>query len=141
MAESLNELEQAVMSAVLAGDDPRLATLREQLPLATVTDRGSTGAGFVTRFSVPESAVRETTPVKNPIDDVCAELAGEQLAAGFLLWLEDGALQALEAFSYAGRWPEGARLQRLFYVTTEPAGGRIEAGERDLSEALEPDPA
>jgi hypothetical protein len=141
MKESLNELEQPVMDALLSGDDPRLATLRGQLPSAVVTGRELTGAGFLTRFSVPAAAARVGPPIKNPIDDVCAELAGEENAAGFLLWLEDGALQALEGFSYGGVWPEEAQLRRIFYVTTEPGGRRIETGERELEEALEPDPA
>jgi hypothetical protein len=141
MDESLNELERAVLSALLAGDDPRLVTLREQLSVVAVTDRESTEAGFFTRFAVPAADTRVAEPLKNPIDDVCAELAGEEQPAGFLLWLEDGALQALEAFSYVGIWPKDARLQRVFYVRTESGGGRIETSERDLSEALLPGPA
>ena len=140
MKESLNELEQSVMDALLTGEDPRLATFREQLLSAVVTGRELTGAGFLTRFSVPAAVARVGRPIKNPIDDVCAELAGEENAAGFLLWLQDGALQALEGFSYGGVWPEEAQLQRIFYVTTEPGGRRIETVERELEEALEPDP-
>jgi hypothetical protein len=138
MEEVLSELERAVLSALLAGDDPRLATLGEQLEVATVTGRDVTGAGFFTRFSVPPPVARVAEPIKNPIDDVCAELAGEEHPAGFLLWLEDGALQALEGFSYVESWPQDARLRRLFYVRSEPAGGRTETDERDLGEALEP---
>jgi hypothetical protein len=138
MEEVLNGLERAVMSALLAGDDPRLATLREQLSVVAVTDREVTGAGFFTRFSLPALVARVTEPIKNPIDDVCAELAGEEHPAGFLLWLEDGALQALEGFSYVENWPEDAQLRRIFYVRTESGGGRTETPERDLSEAMEP---
>jgi hypothetical protein len=138
MSDTMNGLERDVMDAVLAGDDPRLSTLREQLSVAEVTGRDFTEAGFLTHFSAPEQAPRATGPIRTPIDDVCAELVGEQQPAGFLLWLEDGALQSLEGFSYIAKWPEDAQLQRLFYVRTEPGGGRIETPDRDLSEALEP---
>jgi hypothetical protein len=140
MTEEPTELEQAVVDALLTGDDARLGALREQFSSATVTGREFTEAGFFTRFSVPATAARMAQPIKNPIDDVCAELAGEESAAGFLLWLEDGALQALEGFSYGGIWSKQAPLRRIFYVATEPGGGRIETGERELNEALEPDP-
>lgn len=134
----MNELERAVMDAALAGEDFRLVILREQLSMAEVTGRDFTEAGFLTHFSVPGQAARVTGPIKNPIDDVCAELVGEEHPAGFLIWLEDGALQSLEGFSYVAKWPMDARLQRLFYVRAEPAGGRTETPERDSGEALEP---
>ena len=134
----MNELERAVMNALLAGEDSRLVTLREQLSVADVAERAYTEAGFLTRFSVPGQAPRVAAPIKSPIDDVCAELTGEEQPAGFLLWLQDGALQSLEGFSYAAKWPADAQLQRLFYVRTEPGGGRTETPERDSDEALEP---
>jgi hypothetical protein len=139
MEDTMNELERAVMTAVLAGEDSRLVTLREQLAVAEVTARDFMEAGFLTRFSVAEQAPRVTEPIKNPIDDVCAELAGEEHPAGFLLWLEEGALQSLEGFSYVAKWPADARLQRLFYVTAEPGGQRTETPERETDQALGPD--
>jgi hypothetical protein len=123
MEEVLSELERAGLCALLAGDDPCLATLGEQLEVAIVTGREVTGAGFFTRFSVPPLVARAAEPIKNPIDDVCAELAGEEHPAGFLLWLEDGAPQTLEGFSYVESWPEDARLRRIFYARTESTGG------------------
>jgi hypothetical protein len=138
MEATMNELERAVMDAALAGEDSRLVILREQLSTAEVTSRDFTEAGFLTHFSVTGQAPRLTEPIKNPIDDVCAELVGEEHPAGFLVWVEDGVLQSLEGFSYIAKWPADAQLQRLFYVRTEPAGGRTETPERDLDEALEP---
>ena len=43
MAEPLTELERAVMEALLAGADPHLAVLRDQLSAATVAAREFTG--------------------------------------------------------------------------------------------------
>jgi hypothetical protein len=138
METTLSELERAVMDAALAGEDSRLVILREQLSMAEVTGRDFTEAGFLTHFSVPGQAACVMEPIKNPIDDVCAELVGEEHPAGFLIWLEDGVLQSLEGFSYIAKWPTDAQLQRLFYVRAAPAGGRTETPEREADEALGP---
>jgi len=119
MAEPLTELERAVMGALLAGADPRLAVLRDQLSAATVAVRKFTGVGFFTEFFVPPSAARLTEPINNPIGDLFGELDGVDDVGGFLLWLADGALHTLEGVSYGHTWAEtpsfGASTTHMSY--------------------------
>ena len=53
---TIEAFEKEVMRGLLAGDDPLLATLREQYAVTTVKDREINDRGFVTRFEVPASA-------------------------------------------------------------------------------------
>jgi hypothetical protein len=64
----LEELERAVMEALLAGDDPRLAALRKQYATATVRDRQFSGVGFFTDFQV-QASIEKATPSNFELGD------------------------------------------------------------------------
>ena len=51
----MNEIEALVMSMLVAGENPVLSVLREQLRVAGVRSRKMTGVGFFTDFSVPDT--------------------------------------------------------------------------------------
>jgi len=52
----LNALEQAVLEKLLAGDHPKLRTLREQCRHARLESRELTGVGFYCNFEVDDNA-------------------------------------------------------------------------------------
>ena len=97
----LTPLERAVIEVILAG--PGLEPLREQAAGATAVSRSFSGVGFVTRLAPgpgtpgPETARLPAAYAEHP-----------QLAerVEFLLQVNNGRLAALEAFCYAGAWPE-----------------------------------
>ena len=69
----LTELEQAVLTMLLAGDDATLVLLRAQLNAATIVSRKMPGVGFFTDFHVPEVVERTA-----PKDFVTAKSSGRQ---------------------------------------------------------------
>jgi hypothetical protein len=54
------------------------------------------------------------------LSDVEGDLAGLAHGAGFVLFVEDGYLGMLEAFSYGERWPARVDSLSLSYVGGEP---------------------
>ena len=135
----LNEMEKRALEMLLAGADDRLAVLRSQLNSAAVDRREMSGAGFFTHFSIPHTVPRLVPgPKRVVIGDVYAEVTGLQHPAGFLLFVDDGALNFLECFIVDDRWPETAMLRRPYYVHPVTPGNAslVETKERDLRWAL-----
>ena len=132
----LTELEQAVLTMLLAGDDATLVLLRAQLNAATIVSRKMPGVGFFTDFHVPE-VVERTAPKDFVIGDVHANLSGLSHGAGFLLFIRDDKLSMLEGFCYGeGQWPSEPRLIEAYYVHHDPPGSPMlrRCAARDLTQ-------
>jgi hypothetical protein len=90
-----DELEKDLMKFLLAGDDPVLATLREQYAVSVIMDRTFTGVGSFTSFVIPEG----TTPVKPAnieINDVFLQLQGVKFGFLVILFVRNGYMSTLE---------------------------------------------
>jgi hypothetical protein len=135
----LNEMEKRALEMLLAGADDRLAILRAQLNSATLDRREMSGVGFFTHLSIPPDVpLLVPGPRRMVIGDVYAEVTGLQHPAGFLLFVDDGALNFLECFIVDDRWPETATLRRPYYVHPATPGNAslVEIAERDVAWAL-----
>ncbi len=123
------------MEWFLRGDHRILATLREQLAVASIANRKFTGVGFFTGFHVPNTAPRLSNLQRLVIGDVHSEIVGLEHGAGFLLFVDEGLLHFLEGFTYDAPWPGDLKLIRLYYLRPqEPGSGTmIETAQRDLS--------
>ena len=116
-------LERTLLAALLAGDHPALATLREQLAVVEVTSREFSGVGFFTHLAVPSSAPRLAIP-RWVISDVNFRLDRLEHEAGALLFVEEGLLTMLEAYTYASEnWPTSETGNSVTYVTRGKAIG------------------
>jgi len=135
---TLEEFEKQVMAGLLAGDDPLLATLREQYAAATVRDREKTTTGFVTRFEVP-SSVRAIERKLLHLDDLQIELEGARSPADTSVHVHNGRLRSLECFVYDGTFPAEPSIQAAWYYGTEKHPGITPElmAERDVEELLE----
>lgn len=106
---NLLPIEEAVLAKLLEGEHPVIKILRAQLDASTITARLPTGYGFFLEFAVPDDIRRVETPRRLQISGVSASMDGLQFGAGFLLFVEEGKLKALEAYSYDEPWPEEIR--------------------------------
>jgi hypothetical protein len=134
----MNEIERQAMEYLLRGDHPWLALLRDQLRSAAVVNRDLTGVGFFTEFIVPDAVVRISPARRLVIADVYAAVFGLPSPAGFILFVENGALSTLECFIHDDAWPEGARVDRMYYVRPKKPGSceLSETTERDVDWAM-----
>ena len=92
-------LERAVLHAICEVHLVDRAALEAQLSTAIVLSRENTGAGSYTRFSVKRSslaAIQGERLRHGP----SARIEGLEHGMGFILWLEEGYADCLEAYSY-----------------------------------------
>ncbi len=117
MSRRILELERQVLEKLLAGDDPILVDLRRQLSRLRVTKRELTGSGFVTSFTIDTSAIARTLLHRDfKFGDVIADIEGLKYGAGFLLYVRNGAIDALEGYSFEEPWPESLGKFKLSYA-------------------------
>jgi hypothetical protein len=135
---SIEEFEKQVITALLAGDDPLLAALRDQYAVASVRDREMNTTGFVTRFDVPASAPAIDRKLLH-LDDLQVEIDGAKTPADTSLHVMNGRLRSLECFVYEGTFPQSPSIRAAWYYGTEKYPGITEEllAERDLEEILE----
>jgi len=134
----VNELEQTILTMLLAGEHPLLAVLREQLAVVEVENREFSGVGFFTELRVPPAAPRWDGAPRLIIGDVYAEMTGFTQPVGFLLFVNDGALDMLECFIHDDQWPTTEpALVRAYYVRTSEKSEVVETPLRDLHSAIE----
>lgn len=100
----LAEFEEALLDALLAGDHPVLATLREQRAGAACVSRELSGVGFFLEFSVPD-AVALVAPEKFVLGDVLFNLQGPDHGGGAILFVRGGKVEMLEAYCFEDDWP------------------------------------
>ena len=134
----LNEMERLALKMLLAGDSEELAVFRAQLNGATVASREFTGVGFFTHLSVPAELPRARNRDRLVLSDLYAEVSGLEHDAGFVLFVEDGAIDVLECHIVDDNWPDDATMRRPYYVRPAAPGSSsiVEAKERDLHWAL-----
>lgn len=117
MNSRLTKFESDVLGALLDGDNDVLKTLKLQIEQAEI-ERESTGAGFYLNFNVDRECPR-VFPNKFRISDVTAEIAGLKYGAGFVLFVNDGAVSQLEGYSYEEPWPDTIKTYK-FKQMNEP---------------------
>ncbi len=116
MDHKLDQVEQHLLQMLLDGDDPILATLRSQLALAKRKPREVSAVGFFTQFDVPQEAPRLQGNPSFRFGDITADIEGLERGAGFVLFIENGALTMLEGYTYDEPWPGSLRSYKLSYT-------------------------
>ena len=135
-----DEFERQVMTALLAGDDPILETLRQQYAAASVSGREKTATGFVTRFDVPQSVPAIERKLLH-LDDLQLQLAGVGTPSDVSVHVHNGRLRSFECFIYDGVFPEAPVIEAAWYYGTERFTGITPdlLAQRDLDDLLEDD--
>jgi hypothetical protein len=114
---NLTALENRVLEMLLHGDDETLSVFRQQANEATVLSRQLTGVGFFTKFAVRPQAPRVEGRPTFKFGDVNGIASNVRHGLGFLLYIEDGVISALEGYTYDEPWPDEPHDLSLTYVT------------------------
>lgn len=122
MSQNLTALEQAVLKMMLTGANANLVILRQQFSKVIVSKRKLTGCGFFTDFEVPPSAPRLQKRSRITITDISGEFPKLKHGAGFVLFVDDGAMKCLEGFTYDEPWPDSPANFALSYLMESPRG-------------------
>lgn len=132
-AAPLDTFEEVVLQALLLGDDPVLAALRDQLRVVQVSERYFSGSGVFTYFAIPEG-VAKVDPASFHIGDLQMEMKGSEVPAEAMLFVRKGRLDSLECYTYSNRWPEQPEITALghFGPSVPPARLGELTSQRDL---------
>lgn len=135
---NIEDFERQLVTALLAGDDPLLDTLRRQYEAASVRSREQNATGFVTRFDVPASAPAVDRKLLH-LDDLQVQLEGAATPADASLHVHNGRLKSLECFVYDGELPSSPVIEAAWYYGTGRYDGITEElmAERDVESLLE----
>jgi len=118
----LTVLEREVLEKLLAGNDPDLEILRDQIPKSVISAREFTGTGFFANFHVMPNVVRLLKRELLTIGDVSASILGTKHGAGFILYIDNGILDYLEGFTFDEDWPDRVEKFELAYLEEKPRG-------------------
>jgi hypothetical protein len=136
---TLDDLEVEVLEMLVAGDAPSMRRLQGQVAVCRVRERERSGAGFFTKLRVDPSKVEPIDVGPARLGDVVAEIEGLQHGAGFILWIAQGYLDMLEAYSFDEPWPDEVGRFSLAY-TEEPRDLTILGPSEDSAPAVHHDP-
>lgn len=114
MPESMTKFENDVLNKLLTGNHENLRVLRKQYSEASFK-RKLTGVGFFLDFDVPNGCDR-VSPEKCELGDVVAKVKGLEHGSGFVLFVENGLLKTLEAYSFEEPWPASISEYSLSYT-------------------------
>lgn len=81
-------------------------SVQRQLQLIAAFDFRQTAVGFVCDFRVDESAPQISGGATRRVGGLEGLLSPSRVKCGFELWIEDGHIACLEAFTYSDEWPE-----------------------------------
>jgi hypothetical protein len=103
--DELTPFEHEAIATIVRGNHPVFAGLRTQLARCQVSKREFTGVGFFTTLAVPSDV--PSVPLRRRLDlgDVHVTMDGVEHGVGLVLFVEDGRLALLEAFTYDDPWP------------------------------------
>ena len=135
---NIEDFERQLVTALLAGDDPLLDTLRKQYEAASVRGREQNATGFVTRFDVPETAPAIDRKLLH-LDDLQVQLEGASTPADASLHIHNGRIKSLECFVYDGEFPSAPVITSAWYYGSEPHTAITAElmAERDVESVLE----
>jgi len=138
VSEQLTNLERTVLEMMLVGDNSELRILREQFSKVVVAAREMTGHGFFADLEIPSYLPRLSRNGRVTITDISAHLPDVKHGAGFVLFVDDGALSCLEGFCYDESWPDSTAGFELSYLQESPRGSGklISSKQRDVEFAL-----
>jgi hypothetical protein len=112
---NLSNLENQVLQMALSGDDEVLAVLRRQAREVRVSSREMTGVAFFAELAVPPEAPCVAGQPTFKLGDVNGSAFDLKHGLGFLLYIADGKLSALEGYTYDEPWPEEISGSKLTY--------------------------
>jgi hypothetical protein len=101
---SPTRLELGSLRLLLSSPNCTDEALRAQINQLTIASRELTGAGMVTRFSVPDKSASVFTN-KQRFSNLSGQAPSLRLGFGGVLYVEAGKLDSLEFFTYDEPWP------------------------------------
>lgn len=113
----LTELEKAVIDKLLV--DRKLSPTRSEIDLDAieVSSRDFSGQGFLTELVPSEQLKIFGSDVSLRWGDVGARLNAAKVETGYVVYVDDGVINAVEGFTYGDDWPTEIEAIELYDLT------------------------
>lgn len=112
---SVQTLVTVLLPQLFQGEHPALVALQAQVREATLTEVEMTGVGFYADFATPAD-VPLAVPPNFAGGDARIVLSGAQHGAGCVVFVRDGRLAILEAYTFDDAWPLDAQVLEITHV-------------------------
>lgn len=120
----ITELERAVLKKMIS--DLRSPSNKPSIDLGMVRvkERHYTGAGFLTEFILTEDLKLCSEDVTMRWGNIGAKLNSSNIETGYLGYIDNGYLTALEGYTYGEPWPEHIEHFALYDLPLPSVRGR-----------------
>jgi hypothetical protein len=98
MNSNFNNIDKLVIQTICEAHEEGVKLMNQYLN-ATILRREASPVGWFTYFQVDSECTRLSQP-RRDLGSVNADVVGMEGGIGFMLWLEDGMLSCLEAYTY-----------------------------------------
>ena len=119
---TMTELEKTIIKKILA--DPELKPVRSSVNFNSVkvNNRNMSASGFLSEFEQSEELKLFDTSVSLRWGKIGAKLNASHLDTGYLVYVDNGYVTAVEGFTYGNIWPD--HIDRIeFYEVKMGNGG------------------
>ncbi len=110
----VTELEKTVIGSILADRELNPIRLSVNFNAVTVRDREFTGAGFLTEFEPTEELKLFDDVVSLRWGKVGARLNSSKVETGYLVYVDNGYVTAVEGYTYGDEWPNQVEQIELY---------------------------
>lgn len=107
-------LEKAVIGRMLSDRELRPARSTVDFDKVTVSSREHTGPGFLTEFEPTEELKLFEDGVSLRWGNVGARLNASRQETGYLVYVDDGYVTAVEGYTYGDDWPDQVEQIELY---------------------------
>ncbi|MDR2939022.1 MAG: hypothetical protein LBV08_01740 [Clostridiales bacterium] len=105
MEVEFEQFEADVMKHIIMERPDFSEELMRQYEASKVINRDTSIFGFYTSFEISNKGLRLKDNPNLELGDTQAKLEGLELGAGFVLFIRDGLIKALECYTYDEPWP------------------------------------
>ena len=114
----VTKLEELVIGRMLADHELESVRSTASFDAVMVRDRELTGVGFLTELERSEELRLFDAGVSFRWGKLGARLNASRLETGYLVYVEDGYVTAVEGYTYGDKWPD--EVERIELYELEP---------------------
>ena len=108
------ELEKLVIESMLADRELKPVKSTVNLDAVVVVGREFTGVGFLVEYERSDELRVFGTGVKLRWGKVGARLNAAKIETGYLVYVDDGYVTAVEGYTYGDKWPDQVKDIELY---------------------------
>lgn len=117
----VNNLEKAVVERFLADPAERPNKRSIDFEAVNVRSREFTGAGFITEFQRADELKLFPENISRRWGKIGARLNASLVDTGYLIYIDEGYLTAIEGYTYGEDWPAEIEQVEFYNLKQTPA--------------------